>query len=195
MRDQLRPFSASQKLTKFESYVLASYMFQHHIFDFRTNIMSITFSWQNNKLWLGTAKHWRGEKYSYLKKKSEWKPNPGKRSEGELEWDQALGKHNFILNSDLPPAEEENIQCVLPVLTYGSETWCLAKDIRGKVEKYTKGKGEKNTGFNGQTGGEHHGSENIQKVKILWWRTDDQEGMDLDGSLSSSQLVTGGQPK
>ncbi len=54
------------------------------------------------------------------------------------------------MNSNLPLSLKRKVynQCVLPVLTYVSETWRLTKELREETETCTKGNGEKNAGYN-----------------------------------------------
>ncbi len=61
----------------------------------------------------------------------------------------AFGKQNLVMNSNLPLSLKRKVynQCILPVLTYGSETWRLTKELE-ETEKCTKGNGEKNAGYN-----------------------------------------------
>ncbi len=62
----------------------------------------------------------------------------------------AFGKQNLVMNSNLPLSLKRKVynQCILPVLTYGSETCRLTKGVREETEKCTKGNGEKNAGYN-----------------------------------------------
>jgi Reverse transcriptase (RNA-dependent DNA polymerase) len=45
-------------------------------------------------------------------------------------------KHNLILTSNLPLCLKKKIMdtCILPALTYGSETWTLTKDLENKLK-------------------------------------------------------------
>ncbi len=47
----------------------------------------------------------------------------------------AFGKQNLVMNSDLPLSLKRRVynQRILPVLTYGSETWRLTKELERKL--------------------------------------------------------------
>ncbi|KAL3271590.1 hypothetical protein HHI36_022065 [Cryptolaemus montrouzieri] len=53
-----------------------------------------------------------------------------------LSW-AAFGKLKHVLTSDIPHNLKKNLynQCILPVLTYGAETWCLTKKLAQKLTK------------------------------------------------------------
>ncbi len=46
-----------------------------------------------------------------------------------------FGKQNHVMNSYLPLSLKGKVynQCILPVLTYGSESWCLTKELERKL--------------------------------------------------------------
>ncbi len=62
----------------------------------------------------------------------------------------AFGKQNLVMNNNLPLSLQRKVynHCILPVITYGSETWRLTKELERKLEKCTKGNGKKNAGYN-----------------------------------------------
>ncbi len=47
----------------------------------------------------------------------------------------AFGKKNLVINSNLPLSLKRNVynQCVLPLITYGSQTWRLTKELKRKL--------------------------------------------------------------
>ncbi len=60
----------------------------------------------------------------------------------------AFGKQSIVMNSKLPLSLKRKVyyQCILPVLTYGSETWGLTKELERK-QKCTEGNGERMLGI------------------------------------------------
>ncbi len=72
----------------------------------------------------------------------------------------ALGKQNLVMNSNLPLSLKRKVynQCILPVLTHGSETWRLIKELEGKLRSAERGmERQKN---------KHHGW-NRRRLKIF----------------------------
>ncbi len=57
-----------------------------------------------------------------------------------MEW-SAFGKQNLVMNSNLPLSLKRKVynQCILPVLTYGSETWRLTKELETKMRSAQRG--------------------------------------------------------
>ncbi len=53
----------------------------------------------------------------------------------------AFGKQNIVMNSNLPLSLKRKVynQCILPVLTYGSETWRLTKELERKLRSAQRG--------------------------------------------------------
>ncbi len=53
----------------------------------------------------------------------------------------AFGKQNLVMNSNLPLSLKRKVynQCILPVLTYGSETWRLTKELERKLRSAQRG--------------------------------------------------------
>ncbi len=53
----------------------------------------------------------------------------------------AFGKQNLVMNSNLPLSLNRNVynQWILPVLTYGSETWRLSKELERKLRSAQRG--------------------------------------------------------
>ncbi len=53
----------------------------------------------------------------------------------------AFGKQNLIMNSNLPLSLKREVynQCILPVLTYESETWRLTKELQIKLRSAQRG--------------------------------------------------------
>ncbi len=53
----------------------------------------------------------------------------------------ALGKQNLVMNSKLPLSLKRKVynQCIIPVLTYGSETWRLTKQLERKLRSAQRG--------------------------------------------------------
>ncbi len=53
----------------------------------------------------------------------------------------AFGKHGDIMNSNLPLSVKRKIynQCILPVLTCGSETWHLTKEQEQRLRSAQRG--------------------------------------------------------
>ena len=54
---------------------------------------------------------------------------------------QSFGKHSTVFKSKMPVALKKVIfdQCVLPVLTYGCETWTLNEFVKGKLRTAQRG--------------------------------------------------------
>ena len=52
------------------------------------------------------------------------------RKRFKVEW-EAFGRHNTSMKGKLPTSLEINFfsQCILPAMTYGTETWTLTKQI------------------------------------------------------------------
>ncbi len=53
----------------------------------------------------------------------------------------AFGKQNLAMNSNLPLSLKRKVynHCILPVLTYGSETWRLTKELEMKLRSEQRG--------------------------------------------------------
>ncbi len=53
----------------------------------------------------------------------------------------AVGKQNIVMNSNLPFSLKRKVykQCILLVLTYGSETWRLTKKLETKLRSTQRG--------------------------------------------------------
>ncbi len=53
----------------------------------------------------------------------------------------AFGKQNLVMNSNVPLSLKRKVcdQCILPVLTYGSETWRLTKELERKLRSAQRG--------------------------------------------------------
>ncbi len=53
----------------------------------------------------------------------------------------AFGKQNPVMNSNLPFSLKRKVynQCILLVLTYGSETWRLTKELERKLRSAQRG--------------------------------------------------------
>ncbi len=53
----------------------------------------------------------------------------------------AFGKQNFVMNNNLPLSLRRKVynQCILPVLTYGAETWRLTKELERKLRSAQRG--------------------------------------------------------
>ncbi len=53
----------------------------------------------------------------------------------------AFGKQNLVMDSNLPLSLKRKgyNQCILPVLTYGSETWRLSKELKKKLRSAQRG--------------------------------------------------------
>ncbi len=91
------------------------------------------------------------DKYTYLGQMVSANP----AHEKEMRWRirmgwSAFGKQNLVMNSNLPLSLKRMIynHCILPVLTYGLETWRLTKELERKLRSALKGNGEKNAGCN-----------------------------------------------
>ncbi len=52
-----------------------------------------------------------------------------------------FGQQNLVMNSNLSLSLKRKVynQCILPVLTYGSETWRLTKELERKLKSAQKG--------------------------------------------------------
>lgn len=70
--------------------------------------------------------------HTYLGQLAQTQPTQ-KEIRTEMGW-STFGEQSTILNSNVPPSLRRNLcnQCVLLVLTEGSETWRLAKDLQIK---------------------------------------------------------------
>ncbi len=53
----------------------------------------------------------------------------------------AFDKQNLVMNTNLPLSLNGKVynQCILPVLTYGSETWRLTKELEKKLRSAQRG--------------------------------------------------------
>ncbi len=53
----------------------------------------------------------------------------------------AFGKQNLVMNSNLPLSLKRKVfnHCILTVLTYGSETWRLTKELERKLRSAQRG--------------------------------------------------------
>ncbi len=53
----------------------------------------------------------------------------------------AFGKQNLVMNRNLPLSLKRKVykQCILPVLTYGSETWRLTRELERKLRSAQRG--------------------------------------------------------
>ena len=79
----------------------------------------------------------RVQEYIYLGQKISANPNLEneiKRRIG-MGW-SAFGKQSSVMKSNLPIALKRKVynQCILPVITYGSETWSLTKELERKLQ-------------------------------------------------------------
>ncbi len=61
----------------------------------------------------------------------------------------AFFKHGAIMSTSLPLFLKRKLynHCILPVLTYGSETWCLTKDLERKLRRTQRGRERKMLGI------------------------------------------------
>ncbi len=61
----------------------------------------------------------------------------------------AFGKHNLVMNSNLPLSMKRKVynQCIIPVLTYGLETWRLTKELERKLRSAQRGMKRKMLGI------------------------------------------------
>ncbi len=57
-----------------------------------------------------------------------------------MEW-SVFGKQNLVMNSNLSLSLKRKVynQCILPVLTYGAETWRLTKELERKLRSAQRG--------------------------------------------------------
>ncbi len=82
------------------------------------------------------------EEYTYLGQMVSANPAQEKeiRRRIEMEW-SAFGKQNLLMNSNLPLSLKRKAynQLTLPVLTYGSETWRLTKELEKKRRSAQRG--------------------------------------------------------
>ncbi len=82
------------------------------------------------------------EEYTYLGQMVKANPEHEKeiRRRIGMRW-SALGKQNLVMNSNLPLSLKRKIykQCILPVLTYGLETWRLTKELERKLRSAQRG--------------------------------------------------------
>ncbi len=82
------------------------------------------------------------EEYTYLGQMV--KANPAHEKEIRrrigMGW-SAFGKQNLVMNSNLPLSLKRKVynHCTLPVLTYGSETWRLTKELERKLRSAQRG--------------------------------------------------------
>ena len=86
-----------------------------------------------------------------------------------LGW-QAFGKANSILTSKLPTSLKRKVynQCILPVMTYGSETWNLAKKQTIKLRTTQRSHEKKMLGITSKHKKKQlNGFENKPNYKIL----------------------------
>ncbi len=53
----------------------------------------------------------------------------------------AFGKQNLVMNSNLPLSLKRKVynKCILPVLTYGSDTWLLTKELERNLRRAPRG--------------------------------------------------------
>ncbi len=76
------------------------------------------------------------EEYIYLGQMVSANPAHKKEIRGRIGmgW-SAFGKQNLVMNSNLPLSLKKKVynQCILPVLTYGAETWPLTKELERKL--------------------------------------------------------------
>ncbi len=76
------------------------------------------------------------EEYTYLRRMVSANPTHAKeiRRRIGMRW-IAFGKQNLVLNSNLPLSLKRKVynQCILPVLTYRSETWRFTKELERKL--------------------------------------------------------------
>ena len=84
----------------------------------------------------------RVQEYIYLGQKISANPNHEseiKRRIG-MGW-SAFGKQSSVMKSNLPIALKRKVynQCILPVMTYGSETWSLTKELERKLQSAQRG--------------------------------------------------------
>ncbi len=90
------------------------------------------------------------EQYTYLGQMVSANPAHEKeiRRRIGMGW-SAFGKQNLVMNMNLPLSLKRKVynQCILPVLTYGSETWRLTKELERKLRSAKRGR-EKNAGYN-----------------------------------------------
>ncbi len=61
----------------------------------------------------------------------------------------AFGKQNLVMNSKLQLSLKRKVynQCILPVLTYGAETWRLNKELERKLKNAQRGMERKMLGI------------------------------------------------
>ncbi len=82
------------------------------------------------------------EEYTYLGQMVRGNPTHEKeiRRRIGMGW-SAFGKQNLIMNSNLPLSLKRKVynQCILPVLTYGSETWRVTKELERKLRSPQRG--------------------------------------------------------
>ncbi len=81
------------------------------------------------------------EEYTYLRQMVS--ANPAHEKEIRrigMGW-SAFGKQNLVRNSSLPLSMKRKVynQCILSVLTYGSETWGLTKELQRKLRRAQRG--------------------------------------------------------
>ncbi len=90
------------------------------------------------------------EEYTYLGQMVSANPAHEKeiRRRIGIGW-SAFGKQNLVMNSNLPLPLKRKVynQCILPVLTYGSETWCLTKELERKLRSAQRGMERKMLGI------------------------------------------------
>ena len=84
----------------------------------------------------------RVEEYTCLGQTISATPNHEKeiRKRIGMGW-SAFGKHGIIMNSNMPLSLKRKVysQCILPVLTYGSKTWSLTKELERKLRSAQRG--------------------------------------------------------
>ncbi len=82
------------------------------------------------------------EEYTYLGQMVSANPAYEKEMRGRIGmgW-SAFGKQNLVMNSNLPLSLKRKVynQCILPVPTYGAETWRLPKELERKLRSAQRG--------------------------------------------------------
>ncbi len=82
------------------------------------------------------------EEYTYLGQMVSANPAHEKeiRRRIGMGW-SAFGKQNLVMNSNLPHSLKTKVynQCILPVLTYGLDTWRLTKELERKLRSAQRG--------------------------------------------------------
>ncbi len=83
----------------------------------------------------------------------------------------ASGKENLVRNSNLPLSLKRKVynHCILPVLTYGSETWRLTKELERKLRSAQRGMERRMLGTTRVTEWEHrNGRRNQGRQRVRW---------------------------